>query len=81
MKIEQVICQVLRLDAVENKTASSQDCVLVRVRTDTGLEGVGEADPSPEVVKAIIDAPFSHNVACGLREMLRGENPLGTERV
>ena len=81
MKIEQVICQVLRLDAVENKTASSQDCVLVRVRTDTGLEGVGEADSSPEVVKAIIDAPFSHNVACGLREMLIGENPLETERI
>ena len=78
MKIEQVICQVLRLESVENKTASSQDAVLVRVRTDTGLEGVGEADSSPEVVKAIIDAPFSHNVACGLREMLIGENPLGT---
>ena len=52
MRIEQVICQVLRLESVENKTASSQDAVLVRVRTDTGLEGVGEADSSPEVVKA-----------------------------
>ena len=51
------------------------------VRTDTALEGVGEADSSPEVAKAIIDAPFSHNVACGLRGMLAGENPLESERI
>ena len=51
------------------------------VRTDTGLEGIGEADSSPEVVKAIVDAPFSHNVACGLRQLLVGENPLETERL
>src|SRR5213079_3427749 len=46
-----------------------------------GLEGIGEADASPEVIKAIIDAPFSHNIACGLRKLLIGENPLETERV
>jgi len=81
MKITHVICQVLRIENVEAKTASSQDAVLVRVRTDSGLEGVGEADSSPEVVKAIIDAPFSHNVTCGLRSLLIGENPLETERL
>ena len=81
MKIEQIVCQILRVPAVEAKTASSQDAVLVRVRTDNGLEGIGEADASPEVVKAIIDAPFSHNIACGLREILIGENPLETERL
>lgn len=81
MRINQVICQVLRIENVEQKTASSQDCVLVRVRTDTGMEGIGEADSSPEVVKAIIDAPYSHNVACGLRELLLGENPLETGRL
>ena len=81
MKITQVICQILRIDRVEAKTASSQDSVLVRIRTDTGLEGIGEADSSPEVVKAIIDAPFSHNIACGLRELLLGENPLETDRL
>ena len=81
MKIAQVICQILRVRSVQKKTASSQDVVLVRVRTDSGLEGIGEADASPEVVKAIIDAPFSHNIACGLRELLIGENPLETERL
>ncbi|MBC8872263.1 MAG: mandelate racemase/muconate lactonizing enzyme family protein [Planctomycetes bacterium] len=81
MKITQVVCQILRAGPAEAKTSSCQDLVLVRVRTDTGLEGVGEADSSPEVVKAVVDAPFSHNVACGLRELLLGENPLETERL
>src|SRR5438034_3644018 len=81
MKIERIICQILRVRSVERKTASSQDVVLVRVRTDDGLEGIGEADASPEVVKAIVDAPFSHNIACGLREILLGEDPLETERL
>lgn len=81
MKIARLACQILRLETIQAKTASSQDAVIVRVRTDSGLEGIGEADASPEVVKAIIDAPFSHNIACGLREILVGENPLETERL
>jgi L-alanine-DL-glutamate epimerase-like enolase superfamily enzyme len=81
MKITEVVCQILRIPNVVAKTASSQDSVLVRIRTDTGLEGVGEADSSPEVVKAIIDAPFSHNIACGLREIIVGEDPLAHERL
>ncbi len=81
MKITQVVCQILRIPQIIAKTASSQDAVLVRVRTDSGLEGVGEADSSPEVVKAIIDAPFSHNIACGLRQILVGQNPLESERL
>jgi len=81
MKITHIICQILRVRSVEKKTASSQDVVLVRVRSDDGLEGIGEADASPEVVKAIVDAPYSHNIACGLREILVGENPLENERL
>ena len=81
MIITQVICEILRIDSVEAKTASSQDAIVVRILTDTGLEGIGEADSAPEVVQAIIDAPFSHNIACGLRELLLGENPLETERL
>jgi L-rhamnonate dehydratase len=81
VKIDRLICQILRVEQVQEKTASCQDVVLVRVRTDDGLEGIGEADASPEVIKAIIDAPFSHNIACGLRQLLIGENPLETERL
>jgi L-alanine-DL-glutamate epimerase-like enolase superfamily enzyme len=81
MKITQIVCQILRVESVVAKTASCQDVALVRVRTDTGLEGIGEADASPEVVKAVIDAPFSHNIACGLRETLVGEHPLEIGRL
>lgn len=81
MKIDRVLCQILRMRNVQTKTASCQDSVVVRVRTDDGREGVGEADASPEVVKAIVDAPYSHNVACGLRELLIGEHPLETGRL
>ena len=81
VKITQVICQILRIESVQQKTASCQDVALVRVRTDDGLEGIGEADASPEVIKAILDAPYSHNIACGLRQLLIGENPLETERL
>src|SRR5690606_20993874 len=51
------------------------------IRTECGLEGIGEADSQPEVVKAIIDAPFSHNIACGLRQLLIGEDPLDSARL
>ncbi|MCC7476015.1 MAG: mandelate racemase/muconate lactonizing enzyme family protein [Pirellulales bacterium] len=81
MRIREVICQLLRNPTVLHRTASSQDAVLVRIRTDSGLEGIGEADSQPEVVKAIIDAPYSHNIACGLRELLVGENALETDRL
>ena len=81
MKITRVIAQVLRLPDMEAKTAGTQDTLLIRVQTDSGLEGVGEVDSSPEVAKSVVDAPFSHNVACGLRELLIGEDPLDTERL
>ena len=81
MKITEVVCQILRIPSIVAKTASSQDSVLVRIRTDNGLEGVGEADSSPEMVKAVIDAPFSHNIATGLRPLLIGQNPLETDRL
>ncbi|MCA0459067.1 MAG: mandelate racemase/muconate lactonizing enzyme family protein [Chloroflexi bacterium] len=81
MKITQVICQILRIKNVEGKTAGTQDTLLIRIRTDEGFEGVGEVDSSPEVAKAVIDAPFSHMIACGLRELLIGENPLETKRI
>src|SRR5438034_1311870 len=81
MKITEVICQILRIPSIIAKTASSQDSVLVRIRTDNGLEGIGEADSSPEMVKAVIDAPFSHNIATGLRPLLVGQNPLEIDRL
>ena len=47
MKITKIIAQILSLPQVAAKTAGTQDTLLVRVRTDTGLEGIGEVDSSP----------------------------------
>ncbi len=81
MRISEVVCQILRVPVVEAKTAGTQDTVLIRIRTECGWEGIGEADASPEVVKAVVEAPFSHNIACGLRELLIGEDPRDTGRL
>ena len=81
MEITEVLCQVLRIKNVESKTASTQDTLLVRIQTNEGIEGGGECDAQPEVCKAVIDSPFSHNIAWGLRILILGENPLDTERI
>ncbi len=81
MRIDRVHCQIVRLPEIQAKTSSCQDAVIVRVFTDDGVVGLGEADASPEVVMAVIDAPFSHNVAAGLREIILGEDPLETTRL
>ena len=49
--------------------------------TDEGIEGVGEVDSSPEVARAVIDAPTSHSLTGGLRDLLIGEDPLDIERL
>ena len=81
MKITRVITQILRIPEVEDRSAGTQDTLLIRVQTDAGIEGIGEVDSSPEVAKAVIDAPMSHKNACGLRELILGEDPLDTERL
>lgn len=81
MKITEVKCQILRIKEVESKTAGTQDTVLVRIQTDEGIEGIGECDAQPEVCKAVIDAPFSHNIACGLRKLIVGEDPLDANHI
>src|SRR5579875_1860782 len=82
MKITDVEAIILRLPAVdENKGDGSQDDVVLQVHTDEGIIGVAEVDSSPEVVKAAIEAPSSHVIARGLRELLIGEDPLQVEQL
>ncbi|MBI3942488.1 MAG: mandelate racemase/muconate lactonizing enzyme family protein [Chloroflexi bacterium] len=56
-----------------------QDDVIVRVHTDEGITGVGEADSSPLVVKAIVEAWPSWPRCRGLRDILIGEDPFNVE--
>ncbi|MBI4530028.1 MAG: mandelate racemase/muconate lactonizing enzyme family protein, partial [Candidatus Latescibacteria bacterium] len=49
------------------------------VYTDEGIVGIGEVDSSPQVAKAIIEAPLSHKICCGLAELIIGEDPVNVE--
>jgi L-rhamnonate dehydratase len=82
MQITKVEPIVLRLAQVDTSRADgTQDAFLVRVHTDEGLIGVGEADTSPYVARTIVEMPSSHAVARGLAELLVGEDPLAIDRL
>lgn len=82
MKITKVEAIPLRIPDLDWTRADGiQDDVIVRVHTDAGITGVGEADSSPHVVKALVDAPESWMRSRGLAGMLVGEDPLHTERL
>jgi len=44
-----------------------------------GLVGIGETDTNPWAVKALIEAPGTHCMGLGLKEMLIGQDPLQVE--
>ncbi|MDR7555483.1 MAG: mandelate racemase/muconate lactonizing enzyme family protein [Armatimonadota bacterium] len=81
MRVTGVECIVLRLPEVRLIADGTQDTLLVRVHTDAGIVGVGEAHTAPWVLKAIIEAPPSHIYAQGLRDLLIGEDPFDRERI
>lgn len=75
MKITEVEALILRPGEIQNIADSTQDAALIRITTDEGIVGYGEADASPTVVKAIVESPRSHMLSTGLREVLIGEDP------
>ncbi len=81
MKITEVETLHLSLPTIVEECNGTQDALLVKITTDTGLVGIGEVDSSPAVAKAIFDAPFSHSIASGLRQLLLGEDPRDIERL
>jgi len=82
VKITGVESIVLRRDRVDTGRADgTQDAFLVRVHTDEGIAGIGEADTSPYLARTMIEMPSSHSIARGLREILVGENPLEIARL
>lgn len=66
---------VFPLSMPETTTAAdgTQDTLLVRVRTNTGVEGWGECDSSPLVSLAVYCCPMSHGNIVNIRESLIGE--------
>jgi len=82
MRITDVEPIVLRLDLIDTTRADgTQDAFLVRIHTDEGIVGVGEADTSPYLARTIVEMPSSHSIARGLKEVLVGEDPLQADRL
>src|SRR5436309_14647663 len=81
MKITSVEAIYLRQPEVKFQCDSGQDALIVRVKTDAGITGIGEVDSNPMAVKGAIEGPFSHTTACGLGQVVVGEDPFETERL
>ncbi len=82
MIITDIECLILLVpDFHKDATSSAQDDIVVLVHTDEGITGIGETDVNPWIAKACIEAPGTHTMGLGLKEMLLGENPLEPERI
>lgn len=80
MKITDIECLVLVVpDVREDACSSAQDDLVVKVHTDEGLVGIGETDTNPWVAKAMVEAPGTHIMGLGLKEMLIGADPSDVE--
>ena len=82
MKITEIETHILLVpDVRSDVTSSAQDEIVVFVHTDEGVTGVGETDVNPWIARACIEAPGTHTMGLGLKEMLLGEDPRDTERL
>jgi len=79
MRITAVTPIVLRLPEVTAACDGTQDTCLIRIDTDAGITGWGEVDSAPTVVRAIVQAPLSHQLCAGLAHALIGADPLAIE--
>ena len=81
MRITEVESIVLRLPEVRAIGDGCQSILLIRVQTDEGITGIGEAHTNPEVSRAILNSPLCSVSASGLARLLIGENPLHINRL
>src|SRR5258708_4105631 len=75
MTITDVEALHLRLPNVEEIADGTQDVLVVRIHTDTGLTGIGEVSSQSYVSKAIFEAPRWAERRHGLAYILRGQDP------
>src|SRR5580765_8337457 len=84
MKIEHIDLYYFARSEIEDKADGSQDSFVVRVRSDSGLEGYGESDSSPLLALASYCTPMSHSNIVRLSESLIGqslESPADIRRI
>jgi L-alanine-DL-glutamate epimerase-like enolase superfamily enzyme len=77
MKITAIECYVLLAPNMSTgSTSSAQDSFIVMVNTDEGVSGIGESDVNPWIARACVEAPGTHTMGLGIKEILVGANPL-----
>ena len=81
MKITDVEAIHLRLPKVKEAADGTQDCLIVRVRTDEGITGLGEVVSCSYVAKAVVEAPRSAPFRHGLAEIVKGMDALNFEEI
>ena len=82
MKITGIDLHVLLIPDYDAQACSSaQDDLVVEIRTDEGIVGIGETDTNPWVARECIRARGTHCMGLGLQEMLLGADPMQPERV
>jgi len=82
MKITKIECKILKIpELMESATSSSQDDLVVIIHTDEGITGIGETDTGPWLAKAAIEAPGSHSMAMGMKDLLIGMDPFDTSAI
>jgi L-alanine-DL-glutamate epimerase-like enolase superfamily enzyme len=75
MKITSVETIMLRLPVVREIGDGCQNILVIRVHTDAGIVGIGEAHTNPMVSRAVIESPMCSVSAQGLAHILVGEDP------
>lgn len=81
MKITRVEAVGLSTRAERNVADGTQDALLVLVHTDEGITGIGEADTSPLIGKAVLEAPCSTDKCQGLAAQVVGEDAFDREKI
>jgi L-rhamnonate dehydratase len=82
MKIVGVEAIVVETPARDRRAADqTHEALLVRITSDDGFVGIGEAAGSPSVVKAFIDEPTSFSWSRGISDLLIGEDPRDPRRL
>ncbi len=80
MKITDIESHVLLAPNFDvTKTSSAQDSFVVVVHTDEGITGVGESDLNPWIARACLEAPATHTMSRGMKNLLIGQDPLKIE--
>jgi len=72
LRIEAIDLFYVALPVITRTADGTQDSLVVRVRTDNGLEGWGECDASPLISMAAYVMPMSHSNIINISEALVG---------